>query len=90
MEAEVAERFREFKQNMSEQCSSKVDLARLREELAAQFGQVHALKTTRGALPLQKSMRCCAAWPSPSSSSSSFLIGAGSAASASRAASTHT
>jgi hypothetical protein len=41
MEAEVAERFKEFKQNMTDQCSSKVDMARLREELAAQFGQVY-------------------------------------------------
>ena len=41
MDADVVERFKEMKQNISDQCSSKVDMARLREEMAMQFGQVY-------------------------------------------------
>jgi hypothetical protein len=41
MEADVIERFKEVRQSMSDQCSSKVDVATLRGEIAAQFGQVY-------------------------------------------------
>ena len=41
MEAEVAERFRELKQHVADHYASKLDIAKLREEMAVQFGQVH-------------------------------------------------
>lgn len=41
MEAEVAERFKEFKQTMAEHYASKLDIAKLREEIAVQFGHVN-------------------------------------------------
>ncbi|KQQ47618.1 hypothetical protein ASF61_03030 [Duganella sp. Leaf126] len=43
MEAEVAERFRELKQHVAEHYASKLDIAKLREDMAVQFGQVNLL-----------------------------------------------
>ena len=41
MEAEVADRFKELKQHVTDHYASKLDIAILREEIAVQFGQVH-------------------------------------------------
>lgn len=41
MEAEVVERCRELKQHVVDHYAGKLDLSRLREEIAVQFGQVN-------------------------------------------------
>lgn len=41
MDAEVAERFKEMKQYVSDHYAGKADIALLREEIADQFGRVY-------------------------------------------------